>query len=82
VPVEDMTALQEQTDLDGAPRSSIWPAVEERVLDLIEAHRLDRSSSPTPASSPSVSARASTSSPPAAPRSGWSLESARACPPR
>src|SRR5687768_5273949 len=43
VPVEDMTALGETTpgeDDDGAPRqASIWPAVEERVLDLIEAHR-------------------------------------------
>ncbi|MEV4351438.1 ATP-dependent helicase [Actinoplanes sp. NPDC049596] len=45
VPVEDMTRLDEvpDTDLDdpGAGRHtpSIWPAVEERVLDLIEAHR-------------------------------------------
>jgi ATP-dependent Lhr-like helicase len=45
VPVEDMTRLDEVPDLDdGDPSSgrrtpSIWPAVEERVLDLIEAHR-------------------------------------------
>ncbi|GAA1819072.1 ATP-dependent helicase [Luedemannella flava] len=39
VPVPDMTELGDQTDLDGATRASIWPAVEERVLDLIEAHR-------------------------------------------
>ncbi|MFI5491147.1 ATP-dependent helicase [Actinoplanes sp. NPDC051859] len=45
VPVEDMTRLDEQpaTDPDdpGAGRNSpsIWPAVEERVLDLIQAHR-------------------------------------------
>jgi ATP-dependent Lhr-like helicase len=45
VPIEDMSALGEPTgDLSGAaagsaPRASIWPHVEERVLDLIEAHR-------------------------------------------
>jgi ATP-dependent helicase Lhr and Lhr-like helicase len=42
VPVEDMTRLDEvdPEDDDGTPRqASIWPAVEERVLDLIEAHR-------------------------------------------
>ena len=45
VPVEDMTRLDEvqEDDLDnpdGVRRQpSIWPAVEERVLDLIEAHR-------------------------------------------
>ncbi|WP_436527084.1 Lhr family helicase [Actinoplanes sp. HUAS TT8] len=43
VPVEDMTRLDEQPaddDLEGGRRTpSIWPAVEERVLDLIEAHR-------------------------------------------
>ncbi len=50
VPVENMTALDEQPD-DGADaeehdpaatpthRPSIWPAVESRVLDLILAHR-------------------------------------------
>ncbi|MEV6595336.1 ATP-dependent helicase [Actinoplanes sp. NPDC051346] len=45
VPVEDMTRLDEVPDSDaddpGAGRHSpsIWPAVEERVLDLIQAHR-------------------------------------------
>ncbi len=45
VPVEDMSALGEPTgDLSGPAagaerRASIWPHVEERVLDLIEAHR-------------------------------------------
>ncbi|BBH64263.1 DEAD/DEAH box helicase [Actinoplanes sp. OR16] len=45
VPVEDMTRLDEVPDLDadgpggGRHTPSIWPAVEERVLDLIEAHR-------------------------------------------
>ncbi|WP_188126777.1 ATP-dependent helicase [Actinoplanes lobatus] len=45
VPVEDMTRLDELPDPDsdepgGSRRTpSIWPAVEERVLDLIEAHR-------------------------------------------
>ncbi len=45
VPVEDMSALGEPTgDLSGAAagaerRASIWPHVEERVLDLVEAHR-------------------------------------------
>jgi ATP-dependent Lhr-like helicase len=45
VPVEDMSALGELTDdVSGSAagpdrRTSIWPAVEERVLDLIEAHR-------------------------------------------
>ncbi|HET8583392.1 MAG TPA: ATP-dependent helicase [Jatrophihabitans sp.] len=45
VPVEDLTALGEPTDdLTGAAagperRASIWPHVEERVLDLVEAHR-------------------------------------------
>ncbi|MET0419287.1 MAG: DEAD/DEAH box helicase, partial [Actinoplanes sp.] len=45
VPVEDMTRLDEapETDLDGDYTSrqtpSIWPAVEERVLDLIQSHR-------------------------------------------
>jgi len=47
VPVEDMTRLDEtspeERDLDGNPaeprRASIWPAVEERVYDLIRAHR-------------------------------------------
>ncbi|MDT4990421.1 MAG: ATP-dependent helicase Lhr and Lhr-like helicase [Actinoplanes sp.] len=45
VPVEDMTRLDEVPDVDpdtgeGSRRTpSIWPAVEERILDLIEAHR-------------------------------------------
>ncbi len=43
VPVEDMAALGESAGLipDDEPqrRASIWPAVEERVLDLIQAHR-------------------------------------------
>jgi ATP-dependent Lhr-like helicase len=48
VPVEDMSELGEPVAPDddpggpaaGAqPRRSIWPAVEERVLDLIETHR-------------------------------------------
>ncbi|GAA2473525.1 DEAD/DEAH box helicase [Winogradskya humida] len=45
VPVEDMTRLDEVPDVDpddpGAGRHSpsIWPAVEERVLELIRAHR-------------------------------------------
>ena len=46
VPVEDMAALGEQTgpvrggSAAGAePRSSIWPALEERIVDLVEQHR-------------------------------------------
>ncbi|MFI1989256.1 ATP-dependent helicase [Actinoplanes sp. NPDC020271] len=43
VPVEDMTRLDESPaddDLEGSRHTpSIWPAVEERVLDLIGAHR-------------------------------------------
>jgi ATP-dependent Lhr-like helicase len=48
VPVEDMTRLDEVPETDGDDPGgpggrrhtpSIWPAVEERVLDLIEAHR-------------------------------------------
>jgi ATP-dependent helicase Lhr and Lhr-like helicase len=45
VPIEDMTQLGEPIeDLTGAAagaerRASIWPHVEERVLDLVEAHR-------------------------------------------
>ncbi|MDP9432921.1 MAG: ATP-dependent helicase [Actinomycetota bacterium] len=46
VPVEDMSALGETTGepvfggsaAGGAPRNSIWPAVEERIVDLIESH--------------------------------------------
>ena len=36
VPVEDMTALD--ADTDDARSSSIWPHVEDRVVDLIEQH--------------------------------------------
>ena len=45
VPVPDLTAMGEPTgDLSGAAagdprRSSIWPHVEERIVDLVEAHR-------------------------------------------
>nr|MDQ2955656.1 DEAD/DEAH box helicase [Actinomycetota bacterium] len=42
VPVEDLTALGDgEPDESGDPqrRSSIWPHVEERVLDLIDSHR-------------------------------------------
>ena len=46
VPVEDMSLLGESTgpvrggSAAGAePRASIWPAVEERIVDLIEGHR-------------------------------------------
>jgi ATP-dependent helicase Lhr and Lhr-like helicase len=45
VPIEDMAALGEPSgDLTGPAagaqrRTSIWPHVEERVLDLVEAHR-------------------------------------------
>ncbi|MEO8889129.1 MAG: DEAD/DEAH box helicase, partial [Jatrophihabitantaceae bacterium] len=44
VPIEDMSALGEMTDdLTGSAagaqrRTSIWPHVEERVLDLVESH--------------------------------------------
>ncbi|MBT8227217.1 MAG: DEAD/DEAH box helicase, partial [Dactylosporangium sp.] len=43
VPVQDMTDLTADDPADGSTggqrRASIWPAVEERVLDLIQAHR-------------------------------------------
>jgi ATP-dependent Lhr-like helicase len=45
VPIEDMSMLGEPTgEVHGSAagaevRRSIWPAVEERVLDLVEAHR-------------------------------------------
>ena len=45
VPVEDMSALGEGSGVTsgsaagGEDRSSIWPAVDERIVDLIEAHR-------------------------------------------
>ncbi|MGX7679916.1 DNA glycosylase AlkZ-like family protein [Jatrophihabitans sp. DSM 45814] len=41
VPVEDLTALGDGTisdSTDPTPRSSIWPHVEARVLDLIDEH--------------------------------------------
>src|SRR6266545_1523129 len=37
VPVPDMTELHAEEDVNNT--ASIWPAVEERVLDLIQAHR-------------------------------------------
>ena len=46
VPVEDMASLGESmgpvrggSAAGAEPRSSIWPAVEERIVDLIESHR-------------------------------------------
>ncbi|MFA6300717.1 MAG: helicase-related protein, partial [Nocardioides sp.] len=41
VPVEDMTAPDEYDEESGDPQrsQSIWPHVEEHVVDLIEAHR-------------------------------------------
>lgn len=40
VPVEDMTEVGEQEPESGqAQRPSIWPAVEQRILDLVRAHR-------------------------------------------
>jgi ATP-dependent Lhr-like helicase len=40
VPVEDMTALDEgRPDDEGPRRASIWPAVEQRIYDLIQQHR-------------------------------------------
>ncbi|MBV9093999.1 MAG: DEAD/DEAH box helicase, partial [Streptosporangiaceae bacterium] len=41
VPVEDMTDLETAPGADGDPvaRRSIWPHVEQRVLDLIEQHK-------------------------------------------
>ncbi|NUR72648.1 MAG: ATP-dependent helicase [Hamadaea sp.] len=40
VPVEDMTALDEgRADDEGPRRASIWPAVEDRVYELIKGHR-------------------------------------------
>jgi ATP-dependent Lhr-like helicase len=45
VPIEDMSMLGEPTDDLSGPaagaqrRASIWPHVEERVLDLVQAHR-------------------------------------------
>ncbi|WP_104106729.1 ATP-dependent helicase [Nocardioides sp. 616] len=41
VPVEDMTAPEEYDEESGDPRrsQSMWPHVEERVVDLVEQHR-------------------------------------------
>ncbi len=44
VPVEDMSALGDAPPTGGSaagkePRASIWPAIEERIVDLVEAHR-------------------------------------------
>jgi ATP-dependent helicase Lhr and Lhr-like helicase len=45
VPVEDMSQLGETTGpptgsaAGGEPRASIWPALEERIVDLVEQHR-------------------------------------------
>lgn len=41
VPVEDMTDLSLPTDADGTnePNRSIWPFLEQRLLDLIDSHR-------------------------------------------
>ncbi|MCU1600226.1 MAG: associated domain protein, partial [Frankiales bacterium] len=44
VPVEDMTELGEAPAFEGSAagnerRASIWPALEERIVDLVEAHR-------------------------------------------
>jgi ATP-dependent Lhr-like helicase len=44
VPVPDMTAMGEELDIDGSAaadprRTSIWPHVEERVVDLVTAER-------------------------------------------
>ncbi|GGJ77383.1 DEAD/DEAH box helicase [Pilimelia anulata] len=41
VPVEDLTALADgpHDEDSGTRRPSIWPAIEERVLDLVLAHR-------------------------------------------
>ena len=39
VPIEDMTAPDYDEDADDARSTSIWPHVEESVVDLIEQHR-------------------------------------------
>ncbi|WP_020523485.1 ATP-dependent helicase [Catelliglobosispora koreensis] len=40
VPVEDMTALDEgRAEDEGPRRASIWPAVEQRIYELIKEHR-------------------------------------------
>ena len=39
VPVEDMGDLAASTGPDSTPSTSIWPHVEARIVDLVEAHR-------------------------------------------
>ena len=39
VPVEDLGELGTGAGSDGSPTASIWPHVEERIVDLVEAHR-------------------------------------------
>ncbi|MGN6162837.1 MAG: ATP-dependent helicase [Marmoricola sp.] len=39
VPVADLNALDEDTREDDPRKGSLWPHIEERVVDLIEAHR-------------------------------------------
>ena len=39
VPVEDLGELGAAPGPDGSPTASIWPHVENRIVDLIEAHR-------------------------------------------
>ncbi|GAB3299162.1 ATP-dependent helicase [Epidermidibacterium keratini] len=39
VPVEDMSDLSDQSAADGTLRRSIWPAVEDRIYDLVREHR-------------------------------------------
>ncbi len=39
VPVQDLGELGTGASSDGSPSASIWPHVEERIVDLIEAHR-------------------------------------------
>ncbi len=39
VPVEDLGELGTGTGPDGSPSASIWPHVEQRIVDLIEGHR-------------------------------------------
>ncbi len=39
VPVQDMRELGGAAELEGEPRTSIWPAVYPRLLELVRAHR-------------------------------------------
>ena len=64
VPVPDMANLENNT---------IWPDVEERIVDLIEAHN-SRSCSPIPGGWPSDSPRVSTRFTPNAPASNCPME--------